>query len=109
MTMTAKTVAAIETARKLFGDREFKDYEWTDKYQQGKIDCTLRTALAHGVVEKIVKTARTEWTVDELINFINDLDGECYFEQGYNLVKDPDGRIYDVYTVTNYRFKKVEE
>ena len=99
--MTEKTMKALETARKLFGDKLFLKGEWAIK----KLGCTLETAQKNGAVEKVIVTEREYYTVAEIVEQLNECAYGCDGNGTWEYKIDEQGRIYQDFKYTRYKMK----
>lgn len=70
---------------------------------------TIKTLLKYNVVELVEKETIKEYTVEEVVDLLNEMDGEdCYYEFDPNHwweYKVINGKVCEVTHIKGYRFK----
>ena len=99
--MTEKTMKALETARKLFGDKLFWEGEWDAK----ELGCTLETALKNKAVEKVIVTKREYYTLEEIVEQLNECAYGCDGNGTWEYKIDEQGRVYQDVKYKRYQMK----
>lgn len=89
--MTKNTANAIATARAIYDDYVFTRDEW-ERDQPG---CTLETAIRVGAVRKVRSIHRDYYTVQELVEMLNNCSGNDCYDSEWRLQVDEQGRAYE--------------
>lgn len=99
MAMMKKTAEAIEKAKRYFASKEFTEHDW----EQADIGLTLTTAIKYDAVKVIHHEERAYYTLQELVDALNNCGGEdCYDADWYYQI-DENNRVYQLLTWKTYQ------
>ena len=106
--MSKTTVQALKLYRAHFGENTFTAYEFEKKRHQMVAQhlptASLQTLINNGIAITIDKVIEEDYTIDEIIQMLNDCSGEDCYCGSWHIQRDGD-RIYDVRHETVYKLK----
>ena len=106
-TMTNRTKLTIEFGKHNFGTREFTESEWTriaGPLTGDKGLVQLRTLIKNGVVKTGVKVITRTYSINEIIEELNDCAGEDCYNGDWHYYRNEEGTICQDFRLDTYRF-----
>lgn len=107
MAVKDTTMQAYRNYQCLLGDSLFteNEFETAKAYlaRQTRQTCALSTLLKNNLVKTQTVLMREKYTIQEVLDKLNSCSGEDCYNGEWHFVQDPDGRIFNEWTVEKYK------